>query len=309
MKPYGIHHITAIASDAAANVHFYTQVLGQRLTKKTVNFDDPTSYHLYYGDRVGTPGTALTFFVWSGARRGRAGIGEAVAFAYAIPPGSLSYWKQRLTDSLPTPPTESERVGQPILTCRDPDGIVVEFVESDMALTKTRWTEASVPAEYALGPFHSITLCISPTEPTREVVCDIVGAEPVAEDGQRVRFHFPHFPHGGFIDLWSPEEAHRSGNGAGSIHHVAWRVADDEIHAATQKAIKNRGLQVSPIIDRKYFHSIYFREPGGVLFEVATDEPGFLVDETERELGTKLMLPEWYESMRAQIEAQLEPLP
>ncbi|MFQ3578164.1 MAG: VOC family protein, partial [Verrucomicrobiia bacterium] len=215
----------------------------------------------------------------------------------------------RLTDLLPAPPGEQERFGQPVLVCQDPDGIIVELVESESALTLIWWTTVFVPEQHALGPFHSVTLCVRPTEPTRDVLVEIVGVEQLAEESQWVRYHFPHFPHGGFIDLWSPEKATRGAAGAGSIHHVAWRVADDDIHAATKKAVTDRGLQVSPIIDRKYFHSIYFREPGGVLFEVATDAPGFLVDESEADLGTKLMLPEWYESMRNEIEAQLPALP
>jgi glyoxalase family protein len=306
MQPIqGLHHITAVASDAQANIDFYVGVLGQRLIKTTVNFDDPGTYHLYYGDHIGTPGTALTFFPWRNMHRGRVGTGETSAMAYAIPTSALSWWMDRLLDLRIETRGPEKRFGESVLRFADPDGMVVELVATDDPATIVHWEEGPIPAAHALRGFHSVTLLLREVAPTAAVLVEHMGYEFVAHEGNRFRYRGASNDRGLYVDIVQVPDAGRGAFGAGSIHHIAFRTVDDEEQLEYLASLRAAGLQVTPVQDRQYFHSIYFREPGGVLFEVATDEPGFTSDETVEELGTSLKLPAWYEAQRPQIEARL----
>jgi glyoxalase family protein len=305
VKPLtGIHHVTAIAGDVQRNVDFYSGVLGLRLVKKTVNFDDPGSYHLYYGDRVGTPGTLVTFFIWPGMTSHRTGIGEPVRFAYRIPVNSASYWKQRLADAGASVQTETDDENNSTLRTLDPDGLIVELVEappnSSSAAVKY-WQESGIPEKYSIQGFHSVTLAHRELKKSDHIFTHGLGFVNGPAGERRERFELGD----SLVDV-IPSETEKIGRtGAGTIHHVAFRVADDEAQLAWQRHIMELGLNVSPVMDRTYFHSIYFREPGGVLFEIATDGPGFAVDEEEASLGDSLQLPPQYESLRSKLEARL----
>jgi len=306
MQPIqGLHHITAVASDPQANIDFYVEVLGQRLIKTTVNFDDPGTYHLYYGDHVGTPGTALTFFPWRNMHRGRVGAGETSAMAYAIPKGSLGWWMDRLLELRIKTSGPEKRFGESVLRFSDPDGMVVELVATDDPSTIEHWEDGPIPAEHALRGFHSVTLLLNDVEPTASVLTGQMGYEFVSQEGNRHRYKGASNDRGLYVDILHDPDARRGAFGAGSIHHIAFRTVDDEEQLEYLSKLRAAGLQVTPVQDRQYFHSIYFREPGGVLFEVATDEPGFTSDETVEELGSSLKLPAWYEAQRPQIEARL----
>ncbi|MDE2996763.1 MAG: ring-cleaving dioxygenase [Bacteroidota bacterium] len=306
MRPIqGLHHITAVASDPQANVDFYVDVLGQRLVKTTVNFDDPGTYHLYYGDEVGTPGTALTFFPWRHMHRGRIGSGETSAMAYAVRPESLNWWRERLRAHDVTVFEPGKRFGEEVLQFEDPDGMTVEIVGTNDPSTIRHWQEGPIPEDHALRGFHSVTLLLERVEGTSEVLTDQLGYVLHGQEGDRYRYRGASDDRGLYIDLEIRPGTGRGTFGAGSIHHIAFRTVDDDEQIEYLHALRGAGLQVTPVQDRQYFHSIYFREPGGVLFEVATDAPGFTLDETVESLGTALKLPAWYERMRQQIEARL----
>ena len=306
MQPIqGLHHITAIASDPQANLDFYVQVLGQRLIKTTVNFDDPGTYHLYYGDETGTPGTALTFFPWRDMHRGRVGAGETAAMAYAIPKGSLSWWMDHFIEHRIEMEGPIKRFGESVLRISDPDGMVIELVATDDPSTVQAWTEGPIPKEHVLQGFHSVTLLLTEVDPTAGVLVDEMGYEFVGKEDNRYRYRGASNDRGLYVDILHVPDAPRGAFGAGSIHHIAFRTVDDEEQLEYLETLRAAGLQVTPVQDRQYFHSIYFREPGGVLFEVATDDPGFTLDESVEELGSSLKLPSWYESKRPQIEARL----
>ncbi|MEM9012456.1 MAG: ring-cleaving dioxygenase [Pseudomonadota bacterium] len=290
----GLHHVTAICGPAQANVDFYVGVLRQRLVKKTVNFDDPGTYHLYYGDQAGTPGSILTFFPFDGAAPGRAGPGMASAVAYGAEPATFEALESRFGDD---GMGRSERFGARVLTTNDPDGLAVEFVETTGA---------------GAGGFHSVTLMLEAPEATARVLTDILGYREVgseAGDGaERIRLEVAGQAPGTAIDLLRDGDAPRRRPDLGTIHHIAFRAADDDQQQAFREALLAIGMDVTPVIDRQYFNAIYFREPGGVLFEIATDPPGFAVDEPVETLGEALKLPERYEPMRAEIEARLPKL-
>lgn len=306
MRPIqGLHHITAVASDPQANVDFYVDVLGQRLVKTTVNFDDPGTYHLYYGDEVGTPGTALTFFPWRHMHRGRVGSGETSAMAYAVRPESLDWWRDRLRAHDVTVFEPGKRFGEDVLQFEDPDGMTVEIVGTIDPSTIQFWQDGPIPEEHALRGFHSVTLLLERVEGTSDVLTDQLGYVLHGQEGGRYRYRGASDDRGLYVDLEIRPETGRGAFGAGSIHHIAFRTVDDDEQIEYLRALRGAGLQVTPVQDRQYFHSIYFREPGGVLFEVATDAPGFTLDETVESLGTALKLPAWYERMRHQIEARL----
>jgi glyoxalase family protein len=289
MKPIlpGIHHVTAITADPQANLEFYSGTLGLRLVKVTVNFDDPGSYHLYYGDRAGTPGTIMTFF--SGGIRGRRGSGEVSATTFAVPAGSLEFWRERLRAA------EGLRFGQPVLRFRDPDGMPLEIVEAGPA-----------KGTNILG-FHGATLTLSRSERTAELLTGDMGFRLVASEGNRTRYSADG-DFAGYVDLVQDETLQPSRMGAGVVHHLAFRTPDDANQEGWLAELRARGYRVSPVMDRNYFHSIYFREPGGVLFEIATDPPGFTADQPLEELGTRLVLPSWLEPHRATLEKALPPL-
>lgn len=305
MNLLGLHHITAIASDPRTNLDFYTRVLGLRFVKKSVNQDDPGTYHLYYGDYAGSPGTVLTFFPWAGLRRGRPGHGQAYATAFSVPAGSLTFWQERLSRlNVPSAPLETRFAGQ-VLTVFDPDGLRLELIASAESDLRTPAPSEDVPAEFAIRGFLGSTLGLTDAGPTSAVLTRIMGYREVTRDGTRTRYTVAAGGPGTYVDLLADPHLPRGLNGAGTIHHVAFRAADDAAHLTAHREVAAGGLQISPVIDRAYFKSIYYREPGGVLFEIATDQPGFAIDEPVEKLGTKLGLPPHLEPHRAEIEAAL----
>jgi glyoxalase family protein len=303
----GIHHITALAGDPRRNVEFYTRVLGQRLVKRTVNFDDPGTYHLYYGDELGRPGTILTFFPWPGAPRGRRGVGGAVATAYRVPEGSLGFWQERLAVRGLEVSTET-RFGGGVLRFEDPDGLGLELVESEGGGDFVPWEGSDVEAEHALRGFAGLTLAASEFDPTSAFLTDAMGLHLEAEAGPRRRFRAGTEEGVAAIDVVRMPGVRRGTMAAGSVHHIAWRTRDDEEQRAWQEALSEAGWSVTPVRDRQYFRSIYFHEPGGALFEIATDPPGFTADESAEALGAALKLPPWLEPSRERIESTLPAL-
>lgn len=299
----GIHHVTAVCADAQANIDFYCGVLGLRLVKLTVNFDDPRSFHLYYGDELGRPGTVLTFFEWPGIPRGRIGPPQVTATAFAVPAGSLAYWSARLRErNVDLGPPET-RLGEPVLRFADPDGMAVEIV--GMADPKgVPWPAGPVPAEHAVRGFHSVTLSEEGYERTAEMLTELMGFTAAGQEDNRFRYQSAGGGLASRVDLLCTPDARHGLMGGGIVHHVAFRTPDSEHENEWRKRIAGRGLNVSPVMERTYFRSIYYREPGGVLFEIATDGPGFAVDEPETTLGSRLMLPPRYEPMRPEIEAR-----
>jgi catechol 2,3-dioxygenase-like lactoylglutathione lyase family enzyme len=305
----GIHHVTAICSDAQQNLEFYSGLLGLRLVKRTVNFDDPGTYHLYYGDGVGHPGTILTFFAWPGAGRGRAGNGQVTVTSFAIPAGSISYWSERLRNSDIAFRGPELRFGEEVLEFEDPDGMLIELIASKTAASDRAYAAGPVPIEHAIQGFHSATLSEGiGYQKTAQLLTDTFGWQLIEQDGTRFRFALNSSEPGSVVDIVHVPELAQGRVAAGSVHHIAWRTADDEAQGEWLRSLNSMGFGVSPVMDRVYFHSIYFREPGGILFEIATDSPGFTVDEPERELGQKLALPAWLERTRGQIERSLPPL-
>jgi glyoxalase family protein len=306
MKISGLHHVTAIASDPQRNLDFYVELLGLRLVKRTVNFDDPGSYHFYFGDATGTPGTIFTFFSWPGARRGVHGSGEVGAAALVIPPGSAVYWLERLKKSQVSAERASQRFGEEVVRLVDPDGTLIELIESTSSAAVVPWSESPVPAEHAIRGFHSVSATLQNSEKTTKLITETFGYGLLQEAGNRSRFTAPgEAGIGKFIDLVSAPDVHPGRIAVGSVHHIAFRVPDDEQQIEWREKLISQGYQVSPVMDRTYFHSIYFREPGGVLFELATDPPGFIQDESVDELGANLRLPTWMEHARPQIEEML----
>ncbi len=308
MKLNGIHHLTAIASNPAANAAFYTEILGLRLVKKTVNFDDPSTYHLYYGDDAGTPGTILTFFPWPDARRGTPGVGQVTAIAFQVPPGSLGFWSKHLASAGVLIADQGTRLGEDFIAIQDPDEFVLEFIETADHANITPARGATIPAEYALRGFHGATLSLEAQEQTGSVLTTLMGAQLSGSEGNRFRYLLGDGPSRARIDLLCLPAGRPGTGGTGIVHHIAWRTPDDASERDARTELVSAGLNVSPVIDRNYFHSIYYREPGGVLFEIATDPPGFAVDESLETLGSKLMLPEWLEPDRRVLEATLPPL-
>ena len=301
----GLHHVTAIAGDPQRNLDFYVGVLGLRLIKKTVNFDDPSTYHLYYGDGVGSPGTVMTFFPWPGVRRGTLGSGQTSTTAFAVPEGSLGYWRQRLEESL-VRADDVMRFDVPGLAFSDPDGLRLELVASVRPGDGRKpWDGSSVPAEHAIRGFDGVTLLYTDTGATEDLLVETMGFRKVAVDGHRVRYESGEGGSGSFVDLLHNPSAAPGRVAGGSVHHIAFRMADDDAQAEWQRRLFEAGHPTTEVKDRMYFHSVYFREPGGVLLELATDNPGFAADEPVEELGTGLRLPPWFESMRDRIEQTL----
>src|ERR671916_339872 len=289
VSPHGLHHVTAIATDPQRNVDFYTRALGLRLVKQTVNFDAPDTYHLYYGDEQGSPSSLLTFFPWPGVPQGRQGAGMTTATAFSVPETSLGWWHERLTAlglDVDAPQTRDE---EEVLTLRDPDGV------------------ADIPAEHAVRGLHAIALSERQLDPSAGMLTDLLGMNLTAEDGDRARFGMSGGSSGALVDVLAGVQE-RGRQAGGTVHHVAFRAPDLETMTGWQQELRERGVQVTEILDRQYFKSIYFREPGGVLFEIATDAPGFAIDEPLLELGRNLKLPPWLEPSRDQIAASLPPL-
>jgi glyoxalase family protein len=297
----GIHHITAIASDPQANLDFYQTLLGQRLVKKTVNFDDPGTYHFYFADEIGSPGTILTFFPWPGAVRGRRGNGEVGATAYSIHPDSVDYWQKRLTDHGVIPGERQTRFGLDIIPFQDPDGMIIELVIEDSPASIQPWQAGPIPTGHVLRGFHSATLWVGEAQPTADLLTSSLGFAFIGQEGRRYRFQAQGDAAGHTIDLLERAGESYGRLGAGSVHHIAYRAKDDSEQGQYMTMLRGHGYNVTPVKDRQYFHSIYFRAPSGVLFEIATDPPGFLTDETVAELGSDLKLPPWLESQRPRI--------
>lgn len=303
MTPQGTHHITAMCGDAQRNVDFYSHLLGLRLVKVTVNQDDPGTYHLYYGDQHGTPGSGITFFPWPESRVGRPGLGEAGVVAFTVHPGSLAFWKDRLA-AHEIEATGGERFGKPYLAFADPDGIRLELVESD----ETRFqpaTHPDIPAEHALRGFFSTTLWVADPQASEAFLTEAWGLRRIGEENGRIRLAMGEgLPHQ-LVDIERPEGMSHSRMGVGVVHHVAFRAQNDNEEFALRQATLDAGLQPTEQIDRFYFRSVYFREPNRILFEIATDEPGFAVDEPADALGEKLVLAPWLEAQRPAIERVL----
>lgn len=304
----GLHHITAIAGDAQRNYDFYTKVLGLRLVKKTVNFDDPQTYHFYFGDEGGSPGTILTFFPWANVRQGTNGAGMATEIGYSVPRGSLGFWKDRFEMKHVKQDPISERFGEKQLSFRDPDGLKLTLIESKQEDTRTGYETAEVKSDVALKGFHTVTLTLRNSKATAAILTEVFGYNQVEEEGNLHRYQTEAVENAAIVDLLEMPQAQNGLNAAGTNHHVAFRVKDEETLMAFREKIVARGLHITEKINRDYFFSLYFREPGGILFEIATDNPGFATDETVENLGTSLQLPDQYKSMRTQIEKGLPPL-
>ncbi len=335
----GIHHITAIARNPQRNIDFYSGLMGLRLVKLTVNFDDPTTYHLYYGNSLGDPGTVLTFFPWSEAPMGHRGTGQVTSISFLIPHGSMTYWIDRLRSNGISFVGPSERFGDEFVSFHDPDGLMLELTsrsstdsEEQLKLQQQRddniWRESPISKEYAIRGFHSATLSEEGYERTTSLLTDTLGFKLIAKDNKEDRFRFgivkrnnSNEEHdsssstmesssiGSFVDIVCQPEISRGYVGIGTVHHIAWRAANDKHQLDLRRRIVEQvKLNPTPVIDRTYFHSIYFREPGGILFEIATDPPGFAIDERPEDLGKQLKLPQWLEPVRAKLEQLLPPV-
>lgn len=307
MKIRGIHHITAIASDPQRNVDFYTQTLGLRFAKRTVNFDDPSTYHVYYGDRTGRPGTAITFFAWPGARRGTRGTGQLIAASFAVPKKSLEYWKARFDEQHVFNEAIPDRFHDRVLRFTDPDGLMLELIESAQLDDVDLKYGSDVPKNVAIHGFHSPTLEVQRAKKTEGLLA-LLGFDLIGEEESRKRFSVSSKSTSAWVDLVERPDGQFGINSAGTVHHIAFRCADELEQLHWREQIAARGLHVTPVIDRFYFHSIYFREPGGILFEIATEGPGFTADEPATRLGEALKLPPQYEQHRAEIERALPPI-
>ncbi|MFA5957106.1 ring-cleaving dioxygenase [Hyphomicrobium sp.] len=305
----GIHHITAIAGDASRNLEFYTHVLGLRLVKKTVNFDDPGTYHLYFGDEVGTPGTILTFFPWAHSAKGRNGVGLAQQTMFRIPESAIGYWTHRFVEKGVPHDAIEKRFGQSVLSFTDPDGMSLALVGVAGAEVEAAWQGSDVPAEDAIRGFYGIRLLLEDVQRTGAILTDVLGFTEAASEGPVTRFVANGTAAGSVVEIREAKGFLAGRMGRGSVHHVAFRAATDEDQAEMRKKlVENHRIQATEQMDRNYFRSIYFREPGGVIFEIATDAPGFAVDEPVASLGQALKLPEFLEGQRKEIEAILQPL-
>ncbi len=310
MRLGGIHHVTAIAGDPQRNIDFYVGVLGLRLVKKSVNQDDPGTYHLFYGDALGHPGTELTFFPWPRGQRGIKGVGQVVTVSFAVPPDALGYWRNRLAASGIRTEDPGLRLGEESLAFSDPDGLDLELVAGPGTESREGWIpweEGPVPADQAIRGIHAVAVKEHLPDPTVEFLTAALGFRLAAEEEGRLRFLVGDGGSGAALDLLPRTERHGR-VAVGTVHHVAWRTPDGAEQEQWRASIAARGVGITPVIDRFWFRSVYFREPGGVLFEIATDGPGFTVDEHADVLGTTLILPPWLEPERAQIEAVLPPL-
>lgn len=302
----GIHHVTAMSGDAQTNYNLYSGVLGLRLVKVTVNYDDPGTYHLYYGDGAGTPGSIITFFPWPGAPRGRVGTGQVGVTRFSVPLGSFDAWRDRLSQSDVPYFEDAERFGDRVLSLVDPDEMPVELVEAqsgdDRGAVPFR---GGLGGEMAIRGLHSVNLWVDAAGDTVALLKDGMGFAMGASEAGRQRLVAGSGGPGQIVDIEARPGVPHGRTGAGAVHHVAWRLADDEAQEEWLEHLLDLGLRVTPVQDRTYFHSIYFREPGGVLYEIATDQPGFAVDEQLEALGTKLVLPPWLEDQRDSLTRRM----
>ncbi|MFD2573967.1 ring-cleaving dioxygenase [Spirosoma soli] len=300
----GLHHVTTLAGDTQRNVDYYTDILGLRLVKKTINFDAPDVYHLYYGNETGSPGTILTFFPYGGIPRGRKGAGQLTYTAFSAPTASLSFWMDRLQERNIPYAGPYKRFSETYLRFEDFDGMGIELVFNDED-QRPAWDNGRIPAEYAVRGFHTVTLNEANPDRTVKLLTETMQHTLVGEEEGRFRFKAGNGGPGNYVDVLHSSNEPRALQGAGSVHHVAFSTDTDETQLTIQQHLLDAGYHVTPVQDRNYFHSIYFREPGGILFEVATNPPGFAVDEPVAELGTNLKLPPQYEPRRATLEAEL----
>jgi len=305
----GIHHVTAIAGDAAKNLDFYTRVLGLRLVKKTVNYDDPGTYHLYFADETGTPGTILTFFPWAHSARGRAGVGLTDEVQLRVPESAIGFWLHRFIEKGVAHEGVVKRFGSSVLGFSDPDGLKLSLVGVPGAESETAWHTDDVAAEVAIRGFHGVALLLGNAAPTAAILTDVFGYTDAGSEGDVIRLRAGSAKVGGYVEIRASTDAPAGRMGRGSVHHVAFRAADDATQAEMRRKLtEGHRMHVTEQIDRNYFRSIYFREPGGVIFEVATDQPGFAIDEPVEALGSSLVLPPHLEPRRSEIEANLVPL-
>lgn len=298
----GIHHVTAIAGDPQENLDFYAGLLGLRLVKRSVNQDDPTTYHLFYADREGHPGTDLTFFPWPDGRRGKTGSGQVTETHFAVPPNALAYWRDRLQGH-DVHTDETTRFGEERIRFRDPHGLHLALVATDTAHERsfTPWEQSPVPDEHQIRGLHAVRTLQRDAAPITTLSQDILGMEQTGTDQGWTRYE-GHDPTSGYLEVKEDENAQRSRGGLGTVHHVAWRTRNEDESTTLQAKVQHHGLNPTPIIDRFWFKSVYFREPGGVLYELATEGPGFTADEPLDTLGETLVLPPWLEDSRQKIE-------
>lgn len=304
----GLHHVTAIAADPQRNVDFYTGVLGLRLVKITINYDDPGSYHFYYGDETGRPGSILTFFAWPGGYPGRRGTSQVTVTSLSVPEGSLGWWQQHFDRHAVRHDALARRRDEEAMAFYDPDGLPLELVAHRGAEEQEGWQSGSVPLEYGTRGLYSVTLALQDPGRTARLLTETMGFRLLRDEDGRARYVLGEPGCGRTLDILSLPHQPQGVVGVGSVHHVAWRTPTDVQQQAWHEQLTKLRYHVSPVMDRQYFHSIYFREPGGVLFEIATDGPGFTTDEALDKLGASLRLPAWLEPDREQIQRRLRPL-
>jgi glyoxalase family protein len=304
----GIHHVTSITGDVQKCVDFYVSVLGLRFVKKSINQDVPDTYHIYFGDNVGSPGTAMTFFGWPAWPERRAGSGQITTVSFAVPAGSLDFWADRLR-KLDVDSSRTNRFGTDALVLADADGIELELVaEVSPHFRWVPWPDSQVDRDHAIRGFHSVTMTVAEATETIELLVKTMGFRNAGQEGRRTRFETGEGGQGSIIDVVESPEGPEGEESIGTVHHVAWRAADPAHQAEWREALIKAGRNVTPVIERYYFKSIYFREPGGILFEIATDGPGFTVDEPVESLGSTLSLPPWFDVRRDVLDETLPPI-
>jgi glyoxalase family protein len=302
---FGIHHITAVTSSAVENLTFYEKILGLRLVKQTVNFDDPFTYHLYYGDANGSPGTILTFFPWENLPRGKPGAGMVTAIAFAVPRTSLAFWARRIGAHI-IRVENSDRFGDPVIRFADPHGLPIELIGTSDPPATVPWPEGPIAKAHAITGFHSATVTVNVLEENNTLLRGVMGMTLHQSNNHRHRFRIDDGEAPGrFLDVVCDPQAPPGRPGGGTVHHIAFRTENDASQLRWQSILRKSGVGVTEVRDRKYFRSIYFHIPAGVLFEIATDSPGFAIDESTHELGSSLKLPAQYEPLRSDIERRL----
>ena len=301
----GLHHVTAIAGNAKKNFDFYTKVLGLRLVKKTVNFDDPGTYHFYYGNESGEPGSIITFFPWEGITSGRIGTGQATSTSFVIPEDSIPFWLNRFQEYGVTYNNPSSRFDEEVIVFLDPEGLKLELVSNKTKDFREPWGSSEISKDKGIKGFYNVTLSLEGYEVTANLLTDLLGYELLDEHINRFRFINKNIETANIIDLVCLPSGKRGVVAGGSVHHIAFRVANEDAQLNVRELLVEKGFNVTPQLDRSYFKSVYFREPGGVLFEIATDTPGFTLDEELNQLGWNLKLPTWLESRRKEIEEVL----
>jgi glyoxalase family protein len=303
----GIHHVTSITGDVQRCVDFYVSVLGLRFIKKSINQDMPDTYHIYFGDYVGSPGTAMTFFGWPDWPKRRAGTGQVTTVSFSVPSGSLEFWTSRLR-KLGVNAKHASTFGTDAIVVADPDGIELELVAQPSKQPWVAWPDGPVDRDHAIRGFHSVTMTVAEANATFDLVAKTMGFRKTAHEGHRTRFETGEGGPHSIVDVVESPEGQEGEESIGSVHHVAWRAADAAHQIGWREAVVKAGFNVTPVIDRYYFKSIYFREPGGVLFEIATDGPGFTVDENVESLGSTLSLPPWFQVRRDRLDVTLPPI-